>query len=196
MATTCAVLTLAWADSVGRLVAYGFFSTTSIEEVRFATLIFAAISVIMLGIAVQPLQCALRTLVLDVCPIHQQVQAQAWGVRFSGVGQLAGCATGLMLVQGTKDTGETFTFRAMAGIAVLAVTGTTAAIMLTIREPVFVPAVQRKTRGRGLCQIFGGLMKTYQECPVVLQSVFTIQFIAWMGWFTFLFYSTRYATIS
>jgi solute carrier family 45 protein 1/2/4 len=129
------IISLAWAGVTGHWAAALFFPAERIEAAGTITRICAVLSICMLGLAVQPLQCGLRALVLDLCPAEQQVRAQAWAVRFSGMGQILGCAAGVLGVPSTSSLGGLWTFRILSVVAILAVNITAIVTCLGVQEP-------------------------------------------------------------
>ena len=89
------------------------------------TEICVVLSVCGLSLALMPLQCALRTLPLDLCPPKQQVQVQSWVVRFVNIGHIVGSVAGLLYLPGAESLGEISTFRILSTVAVLAISLTT-----------------------------------------------------------------------
>ena len=168
------------------------YPTNSTGEDQIATGVVAVLSVCALSLAVQPLQCALRALILDVCPPEQQVQAQSWQARLSSIGQVVGCAAGLLYRPGNDSLGEISTFRILSVMAVLAVSMTATFTCLGVEETTFRPAHRNGGAGVRLHSVFCRLFQTFHEASWLVRRVLFIQFMAWMGWFNFLFYNTRF----
>jgi solute carrier family 45, member 1/2/4 len=79
------IVTLAFASALSRwlFIALGVHSLEAEEELAR---VFGVVSMFALSISIQPLQSGLRAIVLDQCPAHQQVRAQGWAARISGIG--------------------------------------------------------------------------------------------------------------
>lgn len=187
------IISLAWAGSTGYWVAAVLFSAGPVAAAGTIAKTCAVLSVCMLSLAVQPLQCGLRALIFDLCPPEQQGRAQAWAARFSSLGQILGCVAGLLGNPRTTSSEETLTFRMLSVMAVLAVTSTVVVTCFCVEEPSL-----HHTRGRQeserfpLLGIIHTLSQTCSKGPSLMRSVLSIQILSWMGWFTFLFYNTRF----
>jgi solute carrier family 45 protein 1/2/4 len=190
------ILSLAWAGGTGHWAAALFFPAERIEAAGTITRICAVLSICMLGLAVQPLQCGLRALVLDLCPAEQQVRAQAWAVRFSGMGQILGCAAGVLGVPSTSSLGGLWTFRILSVVAILAVNITAIVTCLGVQEPSRLRLHHRqRSHHSPLHDILRSLIRTFIEASPLIRRVLSVQILAWMGWFTFLFYNTRFVRL-
>lgn len=151
----------------------------------------AVLSICTLSLALQPLQCALRAIVIDLCPREQQVQAQGWSVRFSSFGQILGCTAGIVYRPSTDPLGAVSTFRILSGMAVMAVSTTTAWTLLTVRERSGLAIRGPRSDGFRFVFIMKTLLRTYSESSTLVRQILGIQMLAWIGWFMFLFYNTR-----
>jgi solute carrier family 45 protein 1/2/4 len=187
------IISLAWAGGTGYWAAALFFPAERIVAAETITRTCAVLSICMLGLAVQPLQCGLRALVFDLCPAEQQVRAQAWAVRFSGMGQILGCTAGVLGVPSTSSFGELWTFRILSVVAILAVNITAIVTCLGIQEPSRRRLHHRQRSHRfPLHDLIRSLIRTFIEASPLMRRVLSVQLLAWMGWFTFLFYNTRF----
>lgn len=119
--TNLAFLTLAWAGDLGRWTKnlLGFTDAAVVSE------IYVILSVFILSLALQPLQCALRALPLDFAPPEQQSHIHGWAGKFSGLGQVFGCAMGVLTVPQRSDSLSFIAmFRTLAITAVAALDST------------------------------------------------------------------------
>ncbi|WPG98221.1 Hypothetical protein R9X50_00100800 [Acrodontium crateriforme] len=189
---TLSILSLAWAGAMGRFSAELFVATGQEEAAKTITMLFAVLSICFLSVSVQPLQCGLRALILDLCPGDQQVQAQYWAARLTGTGQILGSVAGLVSYPTPDLGGETHTFRILAIAAVIAVNSTVAITLLGIQEQQQPMNRHHESRRFFKGNILRYLGTTFTDCPPLMLRVFFIQSLAWMGWFAFLFYNTSF----
>lgn len=186
------ILSLSWAGGIGHWIASLLFPAGHDEEARTIIIICAGVSICMLSLMLQPLQCGLRALIFDVCPARQQMKAQCWAARCSGIGQIIGCTAGLSRPLDTDTLGIVYTFRVLAITAVLAVNTTAAVTLFGVNEPLYHHLDRQESRQLSLRSVFRTLFRTLNKCSPSMLRVFLIQLLSWMGWFTFLFYNTRF----
>ncbi|KAI0440079.1 hypothetical protein F4803DRAFT_528913 [Xylaria telfairii] len=185
---TISLLTLAWSDLLAMLITRLLrgYSTEDIIPGLAATI--GVLSFCVLSVSIQPLQCGLRALILDTCSAEQQSAANIWAARFVGLGNILGCAVGsLDLPAFFSDI--TPKFRLLSVLAFLTVDITATITCLGTRE--------RANTGKevdrfSFLKITKDLFKTYISLSERSYKVLSIQFISWLGWFGFLFYSASY----
>ena len=188
---TFSILLLAWAGGLGHLTAT-VLSNTKVEETStIFTAAYAVFSICTLSLALQPLQVALRAIMLDQCPAEQQLHAQSWATRLSGIGQILGSAAGLLYFPSTDSTGQIATFRIISMVAILAVNISVALTCLGVEEHPVRPKLQTKTDRLWFFCVVRNLARTFTMTSQPIRRIFLIQLLAWMGWFGFLFYNTR-----
>lgn len=140
--------------------------------------------------AIQPLQSGLRSLIVDVCPAHQQQMANAWAARvINGANVLSYSASFVRLPQ-VLLTRPHSRFRilcsAAAIILLLAVTITCSSVRELQEE---LCPVNRETSIWRRLRI---IHSAFDRLPQRTRAVFRIQFCAWFSWFPFLFYANTY----
>jgi len=192
LGTMSSIIVLAWAGALGRW-SVAFFAVHSLEAAATTTKIYAVLSICTLSLSIQPLQCGLRAIVLDQCPARQQVQAQSWVARLCGIGQIAGCVAGIVYLPDEHSLGDITTFRILAVASAIAVGVTVAITCASVREEINQQDLGEKATPRSLPTVLRNLVRTFTETRGILRRVFLIQSLSWMGWFSFLFYNTRYA---
>ena len=185
------IIVLAWAGPLGRWTT-AVIKLNDVEAARLMARIYAVIAIFTLSLFIQPVQCGLRAIVLDLCPARQQVQAQSLVARVSGVGQIVGCIAGIVYRPGGGSPGNVTTFRILSAASIVAVGATVVWTCFGVQE-VSVPRVpNEKDFEQSLFTIFRDLVRAAQNTRGMLRRVFLIQSLSWMGWFGFLFYNTRY----
>ncbi|KAF9697362.1 hypothetical protein EKO04_005062 [Ascochyta lentis] len=155
------------------------------------TKLLVAFWVCALNATMQPLQGGVRALIVDSCPARQQSAAAAWSARFNGLGAIAISASAFADVETWAPAlGET-KFKALCVLAVLALGLSIAPVCAFVPdEPSRDGAVQ--SHQRGAVSLLASLWRMRRELPPVTRQVCKVQFCAWMGWFTVLYYSTTY----
>lgn len=190
---TSSILVLAWTGDLAHWTAILLSSDSYAQGVKRFTEIYAVLAILGLSLAIQPLQCALRAIILDQCPARQQVQAQGWAARLSGLGQILGCIAGIVYLPGKDSRGEITTFRILAIASITAVDVSVAVTCLNIKEHAVRQALNEKVVPLSLRSILHGLFRAWTDTRRMVRRIFFVQFVAWMGWFGFMFYNTRCA---
>ncbi|EME42002.1 hypothetical protein DOTSEDRAFT_174781 [Dothistroma septosporum NZE10] len=139
-----------------------------------------------LSLAMQPIQCGLRALLVDSYPERLQSVAAALGTGFSGLGAV--CLSGLASIDLPARTplfGET-PFKALSVVAVAALACTVIPVCLIGHD---LPA---RTSNRAKASSLSSILRTMRTLPPTTRRVCRVQFTAWLGWFALLYYSTTY----
>lgn len=186
--TVASVLALAWSTTVSKLIVSLVADGSS--GLRLGQCI-AVGSIAMLGVAVQPMQCGLRALVMDICPAHQQLQAQSLSAAAVAVGQIVGCLGGLVQLSLDEKSDEVVRFRILAILAV-AVVSTTTAVTLIGTTKDHPEQTEPQKQSKIFVQLaISRITKTLRNAGRPFHYILCVQAFAWMGWFTFLYYNTR-----
>jgi solute carrier family 45 protein 1/2/4 len=152
----------------------------------------AVLSIILLQIAIQPVQVGLRALIIDICPPQQQNQASAWIARMIGVGNILG------QLAGSTNIPKRFPFLAKTQLKdvcilsslLLFLAVTVLCISIKEKDPNDSNLSRQDSRDQG-----GGFMEvlvTIRKLPKEIMDVWSIQFFSWMGWFPFISYITTF----
>jgi len=163
----------------------------STKAANFVTKLLAATLILGLNVAVQPLQMGIRTLIVDACPPHQQVQAVAYASCITGVGSILGYSSGFMKLPILLPWFGNTQFKCLSAIASLALFSTVAVTLITIEEKKVVFDGAGSNCGVGI-GVFKQVLKSAKLMSPDMKRVCKVQFFAWMGWFPFLFYITTY----
>jgi solute carrier family 45, member 1/2/4 len=181
---------LAWTRDVVESFAWAVGSDVQGEGARSAVMILAVVWVYVLNIAIQPVQTGVRAFIVDSCPPHQQAEASAWASRIAGLGNVLGCASGLISLHVPGLFPQNSRFKVFCVIASLAL-GTTVAITCTlVREGGPRTGEIPSRMSRSTVAILRDVHYSIKTIPPITRKVCVVQFYAWMSWFPFLFYIT------
>ncbi|KAL3417808.1 general alpha-glucoside [Phlyctema vagabunda] len=150
----------------------------------------------------QPVQGGLRALIVDVCPIHQQQQANAWVSLISGLASILGYLWAVLdLSRHVSSFGDT-QFKNLSSLASLSMTAALAICCVCVKEknPRFETATKPMRSGRH--SVFGLPLPTQTRrtfdmlvrMPSQILHIFIVQFFAWVGWYPYLLYVSTYVT--
>jgi len=197
------MLVLAWArEIVGVLVGGddGRGEEEMEEAVRGLVRWVAVLGVYGMDFAMNTVEAATRTFIVDCAPARQQEAANAMASRVISVGNVLG------FLAGSADLPTWFPllgntqFQVLCALASISLGITVAISTLAIREdnPLLDPAASSSGSGAGATdtETFGPgafllhLLRSARNLPPQIRTVCTIQFFAWMGYFAPLFYGS------
>ena len=196
IATVVCVIALAYTKEMVELAVQLAGPGDHRKSIDTTIMVLAVFWVYVLNVAIQPIQSGIRALVIDQCPPNQQVVASAWASRFGSLGSAFTCALGFTYLPGWLPFGNT-QFKSLAVIATI-----------SLMVPVFMSSLMiqenrpRSNQCVGLRQSsnpmkFGSqLFQSWKTMPLQARSICKIQFVSWIGWFPFLFYTTTYVFVS
>lgn len=192
LATILTTTILAWitpiSSSLGKL-----FGINSSNEARAAiTQCATIITVVLLYIAIQPLQLGLRSLSLDVCPPEQQPIASAWASRSAGVGNIIGYVLGSLRLAPFSSSYEAWNFRYMIYFTTITIFVTSLITCYFVEEETPQTPSQEKEIYRPSLETLEYIREGFSAMSPRTRRVCNIQFFSWMGWSGFLFYSTSF----
>lgn len=210
-ATALSFLALAWT----REIVHGFLGLFGADPnsggVKVASIVFAVLLIYILDVAinagtmkflachspctdsVSTVQAAVRAFMVDNAPTHQQEDANSWGGRMTGVGNIICYAAGYIDLP--KHTGGIFgdtQFKVLSVITALALCAT---ILVSV---FFIPERDPKRDGpasserMGVLLFFRQVFDSFKRLPPQVRKVCDAQFFNWISWFPFLFYLTTY----
>ncbi|KAF2169478.1 hypothetical protein M409DRAFT_52713 [Zasmidium cellare ATCC 36951] len=184
------ILILASAGSLGSWTAALIHHDVKIAESMAKA--YAIFAICTLSLSIQPLQCGLRALALDLCPARQQVQAQSWTARLSGIGQIVGCVAGIVYYPNGDSLDDVMTFRVLSTVCIVAVSGTVVLTCLGVKELPGSRSLGKTQTQQSLTATLRNLLRSARDIGGTLGRVFLIQSLSWMGWFGFLFYNASH----
>ncbi|KAF2004389.1 hypothetical protein P154DRAFT_519261 [Amniculicola lignicola CBS 123094] len=190
-ATIVSLMILAWAREIIEAFLGIFGAQKDSQFVLYSIMCFAVLFVYVLDFAINVIQAGIRAYMVDCTPTHQQESANAWMIRCTGAGNIAGYLAGnINLPQYLPWLGGT-QFKVLCAIAsfVMAVTVAISCSAVRERDPQFDMAPEEQD---GLMAFFKSLFRSVRKLPPQIQKVCQVQLFAWIGWFPFLFYITTY----
>ncbi|RMD44884.1 hypothetical protein DV735_g355, partial [Chaetothyriales sp. CBS 134920] len=159
------------------------------------TIIWATVLMWLLDFSINTVQAAIRAFICDGAPACDQERANAYASRIIGVGNVVGYIFGyLNLPRYFSFLGNT-QFKGLVAIASIALSSTVLISVLTIKErnPKLDPPSATDEEGSlGIVGFFKQVRLAVRRLPPSIRRVCDIQFFAWMGWFSFLYYITTY----
>ncbi|KAK4961126.1 hypothetical protein LTR10_001616 [Elasticomyces elasticus] len=193
LATIISLMALAWTREIVGSVLHGIFRVDSdAEAVKVSAIVFAVLMIYVLDFSINVIQAGIRAFIVDNAPAHQQDSANAWASRMSGLGNITGYLFGYInLPKYLWFFGDT-QFKVLCVIAsiTMAITLGISCISITERDP-RLEGVPTEQEG-GVVAFFKNLFRSIRKLPTQISRVCQVQFVAWIGWFPFLFYITTY----
>lgn len=192
IATVVSLLALAWVREIVGGVLGVFGADRESQGVKVTIIVVAVIFVYILDFSINTVQAGIRAFILDCCPAHQQEAANSMASRVVGVGNIIGYVAGYVdLPKHMWFFGNT-QFKVLCVIACLSLSSTVALSVATIRErDPRNEAVPGKQKG-GLISFFKQVFSSIRQLPPQTRKVCEVQFMAWIGFFPQLFYSSSY----
>ena len=191
-ATMVSMMCLAWTRELvsGSLTLLG--ADPDSDFVHNAVIVSAVIWIYILDCAINTVQAAIRSFILDCAPAHQQESASAMASRITGFGNIIGYTTGYAnLPQYLGFLGHK-QFQILCALASVALGSTVCLSAATIKErdPSREPPSSKNSLGVvGFCS---SIYNSIQRLPIQVRRVCQVQFYCWIGFFPFLFYTSSY----
>ena len=183
------MILLAWAEEI---VEQGIVATGGDAEALSAeamVISFAISWIYALNVSIQLVQAGIRSLIVENCPLSQQSQANTYASVMTGIGNILGYLFGFGILPMIRTNSLT-RFQMLCVFASICLSATALTSCMTIHEKRAVIGPERKGKRLGIRTVLQDLKQTYKRMPKRIRDVCYIQFLAWMGWFPFLFYST------
>ena len=148
----------------------------------------------LVNVAIQPLQMASRAIIIENNDKSDQVVASAWASRMQGVGSILGFMLGSISLSEVLPLGLATNFTILCILGSVFLLATTLISASVIREEFdSVDPFLYTAEANGIGDRSRAFIEGIATMPRELWQVFTIQFFAWLGWFPFRTYYTRYA---
>ena len=192
IATAVSLLALAWVREIvgGFLGLFG--ADRESQDVKVSIIVVAVIFVYILDFSINTVQAGIRAFILDCCPAHQQEAANSMASRVVGVGNIIGYVAGFANLPKIMWFFGNTQFKVLCVIACLALSSTVSLSVATIRErDPRTEAAAPKKQG-GLISFFKQVFSSIRQLPPQTRKVCEVQFMAWIGFFPQLFYSSSY----
>ncbi|CAO3587426.1 unnamed protein product [Absidia cylindrospora] len=185
--TCVSMLGVAYAKDIGH-----YLSRNQQEKEHLYSIIVAVSSFYFLDFTLNAVQAICRALILDIPPLWQQDEANAWSARMSNLAMVIGYFVGAMdLVKYMPWLGNS----QMKLFCLLSI------FVFCITLVVTCYSTHEKMNDRDQLDTqtpwYHTLLyiwKALRHLPRPIQTLCNTQFFAWMGWFPFLFYSTQWVS--
>lgn len=190
-ATIVGLLFLAWTKEIVSGVLGIFGADPQSHGVKVTVIVTAVIGVYLLDFAINTVQAALRTFIVDCGPAHQQEAANSMASRMTGIGNIIGYIAGYVnLTNSFWFLGDT-QFKILCAVASIALGSTVilSAALIKERDPRLDGP--RKKR-QSIFVFFFTLFKSIKRLPPQIKRVCQVQFFGWVGFFPLLFYTSSY----
>ncbi|KAI8081644.1 major facilitator superfamily domain-containing protein [Halteromyces radiatus] len=185
--TCLSMLGVAYAKEIGLYLAGKFHS-----DDRICIILVAVASFYFLDFTLNAAQAICRALILDIPPLWQQDEANAWSARMSNSAMVMGYLVGsLDLVKHMSWLGNS-QMKVFCLLSILVFCTTLAVTCFSTTEK----KNDRTNQDINLRwhHTFLYIWKALRQLPTPIQTLCNTQFFAWMGWFPFLFYSTQWVS--
>lgn len=186
------MLAVAWVEPVTRAI---MPLNSELAISRNAVVVITELSIFSMFVAIQAVQVGLRALILDNCVPTEQPDASAWIARHINLAAfIAHLSAYLDLPQyipGFHDTA----FKDMTVLAVICLSVTMMITCLLISETstlTFKALPASDGRSMKVRETWNLLLSAHSQ----IRLVFLVQFLAWLGWFPFLYYTVTYVLLS
>ncbi|KAI8805148.1 hypothetical protein BJ742DRAFT_414284 [Cladochytrium replicatum] len=192
------VLVSVFSIAFSREISMFFFGLKDGDEITVpvvnVTILIAVTGFYLLDFSINCVQAMCRALIVDVCTLDQQDAGNAWAGRMLGIGNIIGYFVGYL------DLPRWFPFlgskqiQPLCAIAILVFVITVGVTCVTTIEIPIKPATnQRREKGWIMwIKPLWSIAKAFGRLPAPVQSICNVQLFAWIGWFSFLFYSTTW----
>lgn len=147
---------------------------------------FSCFWICLLGINLQPLQVGLRALVVDACPHSQQNEAAAWSGRFSALGAVIAYAVNAWAIR----TYPGRSFEVQCVLVAVSLCPTIFPCLFFIPDTASPATAQRLS----VVSVYCSMIESWKRNSSSARNICVIQSVAWLGWFPFLYYNTRFVT--
>lgn len=186
--TVFCLLSFAYTKSILTWFLISLRSDPQTTAAQTAMQAIAVFWVYALNVSIQPLQSGIRTLIVEQHPPNAQTLANAWASRFTGLGNVFMCAVGFFGVPAWISFGQDH-FHSLVVVASVALLSTVLLCCLTVHEQ--QPLYRRHLDTFESSSVYRRLVECVRHLPRPTRSVCRVQFVSFLGWFPFLFYTSR-----
>ncbi|KAG2198769.1 hypothetical protein INT47_010555 [Mucor saturninus] len=193
--TCLSMVGVAYAKEIGHSFATLFHDEPDvIKDVAHGNAIIVAVaSFYFLDFTLNAVQAICRALILDVPPLWQQDDANAWSARMSNSAMVIGYFVGFVdLVKYLPWLGDS-QVKVFCIVSIVVFLFTLAITCITTKEKVN-DKKEDLDNNQPWYSTFFYIVRAFRYLPRPIQTLCNTQFFAWMGWFPFLFYSTQWVS--
>ncbi|KAI9258004.1 major facilitator superfamily domain-containing protein [Phascolomyces articulosus] len=193
--TIISMLGVAYAKEIAHMFAILQYSDEDIETIDHATrsyaIIVAVASFYFLDFTLNAVQAICRALILDIPPLWQQDEANAWSARMCNSAMVIGYFVGFVdLVELLPWLGDS-QIKVFCAVAIAVFCITLSITCVTTQEK---KLDRVNDDDEPWYHTFMYIWRAFKDLPRPVQTLCNTQFFAWMGWFPFLFYSTQWVS--
>ncbi|KAI7864798.1 major facilitator superfamily domain-containing protein [Spinellus fusiger] len=190
--TCLSMLGVAYAKEIGAMGGYYLQNEqTPGSASHFYTIVVAVSSFYFLDFTLNAVQAICRALILDIPPLWQQEEVNAWSARISNMAMVVGYFVGFVdLVKYAPWLGDS-QIKAFCVVAIIVFVATLILTCVCIQEK---PLDKPEEEDLPWYHTFAYVWRAFRFLPRPIQTLCNTQFFAWMGWFPFLFYSTQWVS--
>ncbi|KAG5920940.1 hypothetical protein E4U61_007315 [Claviceps capensis] len=192
VATVVGLLFLGWTrELVGGILGL-FGADFESQGVRIVIILAAVVGIYVLDIAINTVQAAIRALIVDCAPAHQQEEANAMASRVTGFGNILGYLAGFVKLHTYLWFLGDNQFKILCALASIGLATTVAlsAVFVHERNPQLDGSLAKKTPS--ILSFFFNILHSIKRLPPQTKRVCQVQFFAWVGFFPLLFYTSSY----
>lgn len=181
---------MAWAPEIASV-----FVEAGSPVHQTVTLVMATAFIFVTDFAINAVQACCRALIVDVLPPSKQELGNGWAGRMIAAGHLTGYFLGLVNLThvfggmlGDTQLKSLCVLSSLALAITVGITSYAASEAVLIRPPDSAP----RSPLQEIAHIARTLVSTVWNVPERIGLILKVQFCAWYGWFTFLFYSAAW----
>jgi solute carrier family 45, member 1/2/4 len=156
----------------------------------------AALCVSCLSIAIQAIQCGIRALIVDKCPLCQQDAASGFASCMVGAGNIISYSLGSVDLSKFFPLGGEAQVKSLSLIILILLGLTTSLTCIFITED-NTRAYRRYHQLKDswvLLRCFKQVISAARKLSPLTIQVYVVQFFTWIGWYIFLNYNTVYVS--
>ncbi|KAA8651033.1 uncharacterized protein ATNIH1004_003726 [Aspergillus tanneri] len=158
---------------------------------RWIVKLLAVLLVYTLNISVQPVQNGLRALVVETHSAHEQIQVNVWTSYMIAGGNIIGYCMGTGPAISLLSWLAMTEFQMLCILASILLTLTTVVTCLFTTEYNTLLTIEPCPTEHALSPL-KHVFQEVQRLPYLISKVCRVQVLAWLAWFTFLYYQTLY----
>jgi solute carrier family 45, member 1/2/4 len=186
------VLMISYAEAFAKSIGSIFVDLELFGEKDILNLqiLFAVVGFYFLDFSINAVQAMCRSLIVDVAPLESQPMANAWAGIMIGIGNVVGYFIGFLdLPRLFPFLGDT-QLKCLCFVTIGVLVSTVAIACFFAKEEPNDP-IDLVTKWY---TPFVEIRKSFTSLPDPIQLICNTQFLAWMGWFPFLFYSSSWVS--
>ncbi|PYH93096.1 hypothetical protein BO71DRAFT_356046 [Aspergillus ellipticus CBS 707.79] len=162
------------------------------ETAETTVKIIAVMLVYILNISCQPVQNGLRALMVEAHSARDQTRVNVWTSYMTAAGNIAGYCMGTGLIINSLSWLEMTQFPSLCLLASAFLTLATTVTCLCTAEAENLQDADPHPVGRSLLGPLKHVLREVKTLSHPIRRVFRVQFLAWLGWFPFLYYQSLY----